>query len=122
MLQESYVVVGPAGRCRLVVGWPFYTTIPRVVIVFAVPIPFAIGVIMFLIVIDQIVQGETIVRGDEVNRSVWSPAGGLIKVRTATQAVSDLTNQTRVSLPEPAYRVAIPPVHSAQRTGKLPIW
>ncbi len=65
---------------------------------------------MFLIVTDQIVQGETIVSRDEVNRSVWSPAGGLIKVRTAAQAVSDLVNQTRVSLPETAYRVAIPPV------------
>jgi len=36
----------------------------------------------------------------------------------AASAVSDLANQTSVSLPEPAYGVAINrPFHSAQRTG-----
>src|SRR5258705_11175397 len=92
------------------VGLPFNPTNPRVSVVFARPTHFAIALIVFLIVTDQIVQGETIVSRDEVNRSVWSPTGGLITVRTAAQAVSDLVNQPRVSLPETAYRVPIPPV------------
>jgi hypothetical protein len=65
---------------------------------------------MFFIVTDQVVPGEAIVGSNKVNRGVWSPAGGLVKVRTTAQSVRDLIHQTTVTLPEPAHRITVAPI------------
>ena len=53
-----------------VVGRAFRAVIPGVIIVVAVAIVFAVGFVVFVVVADEIVERESVVRGDEVDAGI----------------------------------------------------
>ena len=48
-------------------GWTFLTAVPRAVVGFTVGVAFAISFIVLVVIGHQVIQGEAIVGGDEVN-------------------------------------------------------
>ncbi|SKW50398.1 Uncharacterised protein [Mycobacteroides abscessus subsp. abscessus] len=64
-----------------IIGGPFHTAVPGPVVGFAVLIVLAVGLVVFLVVGDQVSQGEPVVSGDEVDTSAGAAPGGLVQVR-----------------------------------------
>ena len=56
------------------VGVAFFTAVPRAVVALAVVVVLAVGLVVLLVVGDQVAQGEAVVGGDEVDRRVRCPA------------------------------------------------
>ena len=77
------------------------------IVVVAVAIFFAVGFVVLVVVADEIVQGEAVVRGDEVDARVRAAAARLIKIGTARQAISDFADLSFVAFPKTADGVAI---------------
>src|SRR5437867_412994 len=53
-----------------VVGWPFDAAVPGKIIIVAVVVAVAVRRIVLLVAADEVVQGETIVRGHEIYAGV----------------------------------------------------
>src|SRR5581483_11379611 len=49
-------------------GWSFHSVVPRPVVGLAVAVVLPVGVVVFVVVGDQVCEGEPVVRGDEVDR------------------------------------------------------
>ena len=90
-----------------VVGFAFGAAVPAVVVVFAVRIAPAIGLVVFFVVAVEVVQGETVMAGDEVDRGVFAAVEGVIEVVRTGQAVGDDRGQAAVALEETAQFVAV---------------
>src|SRR5260370_2617228 len=80
------------------------------VVVRAVPAIFTIGLVMFFVVADQVVQRETIMRGDEVDAGGWPAPVALVQVAGAGEPVTEIGQLTVVALPIAPHGVAIPAV------------
>ena len=63
-----------------VVGRPLDAVVPRHVVVVTVPVVLAVGLVVLLVVADQIVQGEAVVGGDEVDAGVGAAAVPLVEI------------------------------------------
>jgi len=61
----------------------------------------------FVVVGDQVAQGEAVVDGDQVDRGGGPPPGGGVQVGGAGEAVGELADPGRVAAPEVAHRVAV---------------
>ena len=70
-------------------GRAFDTAVPGTVVAFAIPIAFAVGIVMLLVVAHQIVHGEAIMCGDEVHGSHRTAAVHLIQVGAAHQTAGE---------------------------------
>ena len=88
-----------------IAGRPFATAIPAKIIVRAVPIIFAVRLVMLLVVGDQIHQREAVVTGDKVNRSRC--AAPRIEVRRSGQAQRHVADLIRIAAQETAHGIAI---------------
>jgi hypothetical protein len=101
-----------------IVGRAFRTVIPRVIIVVPVAIIFAVGFVVFVVVADEIVEGEAVVRGDEVDAGIGAAPAVLVKIGASRQAIA--SSPILPSSPFQKLRTASRylPFHSAQRTGK----
>src|SRR5690606_164227 len=89
----------------------------REIVVGTVAVVFAIGVVVLVVVGHQVLQGEAIVSGDEINRGV-GPSAALIKqVAGGGQAARKLWQLTAIATPEGTYCTAnaIIPFHPAWR-------
>src|SRR2546428_3168402 len=87
--------------------------------ILAIAVLFAVCFIVFLVVADEIVQGESIVRSNEVDARVGSSSIMLIKIRAARKSVSDLVDAAFVASPVTAHRVAIFAVPLRPKHGKI---
>ena len=56
----------------------------------AVPVALAVGLVVLVVVADQVVQGEAVVAGDEVDAGVRPAAVGLVQVAGAGEPVGDV--------------------------------
>jgi len=83
-----------------VAGLSFGTTIPTVVLIASVAIFLAVGIIVFGVVADEIVQGKTIVATDEVEAGARPTSGMAIEIAVAGQAGGKLTHGAAPALPE----------------------
>src|SRR5262245_2941151 len=63
-----------------IVGRTLHTAVPAVVVVAAVLIVLTIGVIVFVVVTDQVVEREAIVTGDEIDAGIGLPPIALVQV------------------------------------------
>ena len=92
------------------------------IIVVAVAVFFAVRLVMLLVVADEIVEGEAVVRGDEIDARVGTAAAVLVEIGASRQAIGEFADPP--SSPFQKLRTASRylPFHSAQRTGKLPTW
>src|SRR6202022_4511511 len=98
-----------AARAQLldarILGLPFDATVPRVVVVGAVLVVLAVGLVVLVVVGDQVAQGEAIVGGDEVDAAGWSATAQPIQVAAAAQAIGQLGDLAGVAFPELAHVV-----------------
>ena len=66
-----------------VVGWPLDAAIPTPIVVTAIAVFLKVGFIVFVVVRNEVVQGEPIVRSDEIDAGIWLFAHMLVQVGTA---------------------------------------
>src|SRR5579863_4427942 len=81
------------------------TTIPAVIIVGAVTVPLAVGLVVFAVVRDHVTERESVVAGDEVHacRRTAVP----LQIRRPLNSVGDLADHAFVALNKAPDRVAI---------------
>src|SRR5215472_1367981 len=99
-----------------IVGLPFNTAIPAQIIVVAVPIAFAIGFVVFIVVRHQVIERKSIMGGDEIDAVDWQFAVGLEDVGTSCDDIGNSAkhgfsiNVSPIALDKAANGVAVPPV------------
>ena len=92
---------------RRIVGFTLDAAVPAQVIVDAVAVAFAVGLVVLVVIGDQVVEGEAIVAGYKVDAIDRQPSLVLIEIGTAGQAGSHGAHQSRIALDEAADIVAI---------------
>ena len=97
----------------------FDAAVPREIIIVAVLVAFAVRLIVLFVVADQVVERETIVRGDEIDARIWASSAVLIKIGAAGQPISHLADAALVAFPETAHCVAIFAVPFRTRHRKI---
>ena len=102
-----------------VVGLALDAVVPGLVVVGAVAVALAVGVVVLALVGDEVVQREAVVRGDEVDAGLRLAALVLEQVGRAGEAVADLRRQVLVPLPVAADGVAELPVPLAEGGGEV---
>ena len=91
----------------------------RVVVVGAVAVVLAVGLVVLLVVADEIAEGEAVVRGDEVDAGVGLAAVVLVEVAGAGEAVGEVGELAGVALPEAADGVAVLAVPLGPEDGEV---
>jgi hypothetical protein len=89
-----------------IVGRPLDAAVPAAVVVGAVAAVLAVGLVVLLVVGDEVAQREAVVRGDEVDRGERPAAVGLVEVARSGEARGEL-GDARIAAPEVAHRVAV---------------
>ena len=86
---------------------PFDATVPAVVVVGAILVVLAVGLVVFVVVGDEVTQREAVVGGDEVDAAGRPAPAEAIQVAAAAEPIGKLRNLARVTLPELAHVVAV---------------
>src|SRR5207245_6605780 len=63
-----------------VVGLTLDAAVPRPVVALPVVVVLAVGLVVLVVVGDEVVQGEAVVGGDEVDRGEWPSAVVLVEI------------------------------------------
>ena len=71
-----------------IVGRAFHAAVVGMIIVRAVLVVFAIRFVMFVVVGDQVLQREAVMRGNKVDARRWPAPVPLIQVAAASEPVS----------------------------------
>ena len=103
-----------------IIGWTFNAAIPREIVIVAVAVAVAVQFIVLFVVTDQIVQGETIMCGHEIDTRVRASPVVLIKVGAPGKSIPHLANAPLIAFPKTANRVAIFAVPFRPRRRKIP--
>ena len=90
-----------------VVGGSLCAAIPTEVVVVAVAVVLAVGLVVFFVIADQIVQAEAVVGGDEVDAGVRPAAVVFVQVARSAQPGGEFRDGVPVAAPELADRVAV---------------
>ena len=95
VLSSSVVIsarrrVQPQPQHLRVVGRALDAAVPRAVVVGAVAVLLAVGLVVLEVVGDQVGEGEPVVRGDEVDAGVGVPPGPSVQVGAAGQPVGEV--------------------------------
>ena len=88
-----------------VVGRPLDAVVPGAVVALAVLAVLAVGVVVLVVVGDQVAQREAVVGGDEVDARDRAASRGLVEVGGAGQPAGELAER-RLTAPEVAHGVA----------------
>src|SRR6266576_2154744 len=78
--EEITLLARPQCAYLGIVGWSFVPAVPRPVVALAVPVVFAVGLVVLLVVGDKILQREAVMGGDEVYRCDRTPGRVLVQV------------------------------------------
>ena len=89
-----------------VVGRPLDAAVPGAVVVGAVAVVLEVGLVVLVVVGDEVAQREAVVGGDEVDRGERVAAVLLVEVAGAGQARGELAD-VGLAAPEVAHRVAV---------------
>src|ERR1700743_899043 len=81
-----------------IAGRTLNAAVPTVVVVRTIAVVFTVGEIVLIVVRHQIVQGEAVVTGDEVNAVIRFAGAGFIQVRATEQSSSYLRRHVRITL------------------------
>ena len=111
-----------SARDRRVVGRPFDAAVPAQVVVLAVAVLLAVGLVVLLVVADEVVQREAVVAVMKLMLAYGCRPLLLVQVAAAGEARGELRHRAAVALPEAADRVAVLAVPLGPSTGKLPTW
>src|SRR5205823_11369371 len=91
----------------LVVAVALDAEVPRPVVRVAVLVPLAVGLVVLVVVGDEVAQREAVVAGDEVDRRIGPAAVVLVEIARAGQAVAQLRDAGLGATPEVADAVAV---------------
>ena len=105
--EEVPLPLGAQGVHRRVVRRPLGPGVPRAVVALAVVVVLAVGLVVLLVVGDQVVQREAVVRGDEVDAGLGGAAVVLVQVGRARDARRELAERRGLAAPEVAHGVAV---------------
>jgi hypothetical protein len=89
---------------------PLHTTIPTAIRIAAISIPFPVSFIVFVIIRYQIIQGKSIMAGDEIDTVYWLTLCLLVEVRAPCNACSGGTYHPRVASDKAADHITVAPV------------
>ena len=104
---EEVLLLAGAQRVDLrVVGLALDAAVPRAVVVGAVAVVLEVGLVVLVVVGDEVAQREAVVGGDEVDRRERVAAVGLVEVAGAGQARGEV-GDARLPAPEVAHHVAV---------------
>src|SRR3954469_7268808 len=84
--------------------------VPRPVMALAVPVLLAVGVVVLVVVRDEVAQCEAVVGGDEVDAGVRLSAVVLVQIGAARQPRGELAERRLLTAPIVARHVAVLPV------------
>src|SRR6185437_5671065 len=90
-----------------IAGRPFDTHVPAVIVVAAVLVVVAIRLVMLLAIADEIVERESVMGCDEVDRSGRCPTFTLVQVARSGDAIRKVRELPAISFPETTGGVAI---------------
>lgn len=102
-----------------IVGGTFDAVIPGQVVRVAISVAFPVRQVVFLVVTDEIVEGESIVRGDEVHTGCGSSPIVGEKLLTPGDPRSKVSHDIDVSFPEPPNIVPKLSIQLAPVVGKI---
>src|SRR4029077_7160261 len=105
--QEVALLPGPQGQDGRVVGGAFDAAVPGPVVVAAVPVVLAVGLVVLVVVGDQVLQGEAVMCGDEVDRGHRAPAVLLVQVAGPGEPGGELGQGGGLAAPVVADRVPV---------------
>src|SRR5699024_11410911 len=89
-----------------VLGGALDTGVPGAVVALPVVAALAVGLVVAVVVGDQVPQGEAVVGGDEVDRGGRGAPGVLVQVRAAGQAGGEVAGLARLAAVGVAHRCA----------------
>src|SRR6202008_1121468 len=92
---------------RGIAGRAFGAAVPRAVVVGAVPVVLGVGLVVLVVVGDQVGEGEPVVAGGEVDRSDGAGPARRVQVAGPGEPGRELRNGGWASAPEVADRVAV---------------
>ena len=90
-----------------VIGWTFHTTVPGTVVGFTITVVFTIGHVVLLVVTDQVIEGEAIMGGDEVDGCGGAATIVCVQVGGTGQAGGEFTEGGRLTTPEITDGIAV---------------
>src|SRR5207245_10807860 len=93
--------------------------VTAVIVVGAVAVFLAIGLIVLVVVFDQVFQRETVVTSDEVDAGVRPPSALFIQVAAAAQSRREFRYRAAVALPKAADVVAVFAVPLRPQNGEV---
>jgi hypothetical protein len=88
-------------------GWPLDAAVPGTVIPESIPVVLAVGLVVPVVVGDQVAQGKAVVAGDEVDRGERAPAVVLVQVTGARQPGREFGQRGVPAAPEVADPVSV---------------
>ena len=102
-----------------VIGRSFDAAIPRLIIIVPVVVAVAVRLIVLFIVADQVVESETVVRGNEIDARIWASPIVSIKIGAPSEPVPHLADAALIAFPKTANRVAVFAVPFRKRRRKI---
>src|SRR5439155_20711287 len=90
-----------------VVGRPLGAAVPGPVVVAAVPVVLPVGLVVLVVVGDEVGKGEAVVRGDKVDAGVGTTSTRLVEVRACSEAVAELRQGLVLTSPPVAHAIPI---------------
>ena len=103
-------LAGAQGEHGGVVGGALGAAVPRPVVVGAVVVVLAVGLVVLVVVGDQVAQGEAVVDRDQVHRGGRAAPRPAVHVRRPAEPGGELPHPDRVAAPEVAHGVPVPAV------------
>ena len=117
--QEVPLLPGPQGQDGRVIGRALDTAVPGPVVVAAVPVALPVGLVVLVVVGDQVLQGKPVVSGDEVDRGDRAPAVLLVQVAGPGEPGRELGQRGGLAAPEVTDGVPVLAVPFAPQRGEV---
>src|ERR1700739_3601388 len=104
--EIALLLASKAPDCGIVSG-AFHTAVPAAVIVRAVAVFFTVGLVMFGVVADQVLQREAIMGSDKIDAGIRLAPAARVKIAGSGKAVGEFADQAAITLPVRANGIAI---------------
>src|SRR5262249_43654709 len=109
--EQSRQEIAPLATAQrvdaLVVGGALDAEAHRVLVIAAVAVGLAVGLVVLVLVRNEMVEREPVVGGDEVDAGGRAAAARLVEVAAAGEAIADFAGFAAVAAPQSAHGVAV---------------